>query len=96
MDRTRVERAPHPIDAADAVQDRTMRVQLRIPHPLPRHRRPRRAMPKLGNHEPTRLDPTNPTRTSPGVARMRIQVLERRRNRVLVRVDHRLADMQIG
>ncbi len=84
VDRLGVECAPLPVDAADPIQDRAVRVQLRIADTLAGGCRARRAMTELGDDEPVPVHLAHPARTRTGVPGVVVEVLQRDRHGLVV------------
>ncbi len=95
VDRLAIERAPLAIGAAHPIQDRAVRVQLRITNPRA-VRLARSPVPELRDNEPVGVDTTHTATTGAGMARIRFEVGEALIDRLLMRVDDHLPRLGIS
>jgi len=92
VDRLGIKRPPHAIDTVDAVQDRAVRVELRITDTQAGFGRTRCAMPELGNDEAGRIDSFETSGAGARVAGVVLEVAERVADREIMGVQHDLSD----
>ena len=96
IDRLTIQRPPPTIHTADTVQDRAMRVKLRIADSLPRSGRACCSVPKLGDDEPARLHAAHSAHTCTSVTSVGFQIGQCLAYRVLMTPGYGLPDALVA